>query len=68
MMIESFYGGMNSYDSEYQIYNKAGIYVLSPAPRGSAGFGRDYAALNDGDLGGNEIIDIIKCAQYISES
>lgn len=67
VMIESFYGGMNSYDSEYQIYNKAGIYVLSPAPRGSAGFGRDYAALNDGDLGGNEIIDIIKCAQYISE-
>lgn len=67
VMIQSFYGGMNSYDSEYQIYNKAGIYVLSPAPRGSAGFGRDYAAMNDGDLGGNEIIDIIKCAQYISE-
>ncbi len=67
VMIESFYGGMNTYDSEYQIYNKAGIYVLSPAPRGSAGFGRDYAAMNDGDLGGNEIIDIIKCAQFISE-
>lgn len=67
VMLESFYGGMNTYDSEYQIYNKAGIYVLSAAPRGSAGFGRDYAAMNDGDLGGNEIIDIIKCAQYISQ-
>ena len=67
VMIESFYGGNNAYDSEYQIYNKAGIYVLSPAPRGGAGFGRDYAALNDGDLGGNEIIDIVKTAQYISE-
>ena len=66
VMIQSFYGGTNSYDSEYQIYNKAGISVLSPAPRGSAGFGRDFAALNDGDLGGNEILDIIKCAQYIS--
>lgn len=67
VMLESFYGGSNAYDSEYQIYNKAGIYVLSASPRGSAGFGRDFAALNDGDLGGNEIIDIIKCAQYISE-
>lgn len=67
VMLESFYGGSNVYDAEYQIYNKAGIYVLSASPRGSAGFGRDFAALNDGDLGGNEIIDIIKCAQYISE-
>ncbi len=67
VMLESFYGGNNTYDAEYQIYNKAGIYVLSASPRGSAGFGRDFAALNDGDLGGNEIIDIIKCAQYISE-
>ena len=67
VMIESFYGGMNRYDNEYQILNQAGIYVLSPAPRGSAGFGRDFAAMNDGDLGGNEIIDIIKSAEYISQ-
>lgn len=57
----------NRYDQEYQIYGKAGIYVLSASPRGSAGFGRDFAALNDKDLGGNEIIDIIECAKYISE-
>jgi dipeptidyl aminopeptidase/acylaminoacyl peptidase len=43
------------------------MYVLSPSPRGTSGFGRDFAALNDRDLGGNEIIDIIYCAQYISE-
>ncbi len=67
VMIESFYGGDNRYNSEYQIWNQAGIYVLSPSPRGSSGFGRDFAALNDKDLGGNEIIDIIYCAQYISE-
>ncbi len=67
VMLESFYGGENTYNSEYQIYNKAGIYVLSASPRGSDGFGRDFAAMNDGDLGGNEIIDIIKCAQYISQ-
>ncbi|MDR1259654.1 MAG: prolyl oligopeptidase family serine peptidase [Tannerellaceae bacterium] len=67
VMIESFYGGANRYDNEYQILTQAGIYVLSPSPRGSDGFGRDFAALNDGDLGGNEIIDIIRSAEYISE-
>jgi dipeptidyl aminopeptidase/acylaminoacyl peptidase len=67
LMIESFYGGGNRYESEYQILCQAGIYVLSPSPRGSDGFGRDFAALNDNDLGGDEIIDIIRSAQYISE-
>lgn len=67
VMIQSFYGGGNSYDVEHQIFTDAGIYVLSPAPRGSSGFGRDFAAMNDGDLGGNEIIDIIYCAIFVSE-
>ncbi len=67
VMLESFYGGENHYDQEYQILGKAGVYVLSASPRGSSGFGRDFAALNDKDLGGNEIIDIIECAKYISE-
>lgn len=67
VMIKSFYGGGNSYDVEHQIFTNAGIYVLSPSPRGTAGFGREFAALNDKDLGGNEIIDIIYCAKYISE-
>ncbi|MDR2810232.1 MAG: prolyl oligopeptidase family serine peptidase [Tannerellaceae bacterium] len=67
VLIESFYGGANRYNDEYQILTQAGIYVLSPSPRGSDGFGRDFVALNDKDLGGNEIIDIIYSAQYISE-
>ncbi|MDR2563083.1 MAG: prolyl oligopeptidase family serine peptidase [Prevotellaceae bacterium] len=65
VMIESFYGGANHYSEEYQILCQAGIYVLSPAPRGSSGFGRDFEAMNDKDLGGNEILDIIYAAQYI---
>ena len=68
VMLESFYGGDNRYQSEYEIYNSAGIYVLSASPRGSSGFGRDFAALNDGDLGGNEEIDMIRCAKFISDS
>lgn len=67
VMVQSFYGGDNSYDQEAQIYCQAGMYVLSPSPRGSSGFGREFAALNDKDLGGSEIVDIINCAKYVSE-
>ena len=59
VMIHSFYGGWNLYNSHTQILAEAGIYVLSPSPRGSSGFGHEFKSLNDKDLGGNEIIDII---------
>lgn len=68
LMVESFYGGMNSYQAEYQIYNQAGMYVLSVAPRGSDGFGRDFAALNDGDLGGGETLDMIYATKFVADS
>ena len=67
LMVMSFYGGENTYDMEHQIFTAAGMYVLSASPRGSSGFGRDFAALNDHDLGGNETIDMIYCARYVSE-
>ena len=67
LMVMSFYGGDNLYDMEHQIFTAAGMYVLSASPRGSSGFGRDFAALNDHDLGGNETIDMIYCARYVSE-
>jgi dipeptidyl aminopeptidase/acylaminoacyl peptidase len=67
VMIQSFYGGSNRWSTRTQILAEAGIYVLSPSPRGSRGFGREFAALNDRDLGGNEIIDIIYAGKYVSE-
>ena len=67
VMIQSFYGGGNNFSTRYQILADAGIYVLSPSPRGSSGFGKDFSALNDKDLGGNEIIDVFYAAKYISE-
>ncbi len=67
VMIHSFYGGGNYYSTRTQILAEAGIYVLSPSPRGSSGFGREFYSLNDKDLGGNEIIDIIYAGEYISE-
>ena len=45
LMVMSFYGGENAYDIEHQIFTDAGMYVLSASPRGSSGFGRDFAAL-----------------------
>jgi len=68
LMVMSFYGGDNAYDMEHQIFTAAGMYVLSASPRGSSGFGRDFAALNDHDLGGNETIDMIYCARFIADS
>ncbi|MBT8235297.1 MAG: prolyl oligopeptidase family serine peptidase, partial [Bacteroidia bacterium] len=67
VMIQSFYGGGNNFSTRYQILANAGIYVLSPSPRGSSGFGKEFTALNDKDLGGNEIIDVFYAAKYISE-
>jgi len=67
VLIQSFYGGGNKFNVREQILTNAGMYVLSPSPRGSSGFGKDFFALNDKDLGGNEIIDIIFAAKYISE-
>jgi len=67
VMIQSFYGGRNRFNTRTQILAEAGIYVFSPSPRGSSGFGREFSALNDKDLGGNEIVDVIYAAEYISE-
>ena len=67
VMIMSFYGGGNYFSNRTQILCEAGIYVFSPSPRGSGGFGREFYSLNDKDLGGNEIIDIIYAAKYVSD-
>lgn len=67
VMIQSFYGGGNNFSTRTQILAEAGIYVFSPSPRGSSGFGREFSALNDKDLGGNEIIDVIYAAKFISD-
>ena len=64
-VITAFYGGENLFNKEYQIFLQAGFIVFSPAVRGSWGFGADYYHLNDRDLGGNEIIDLIYAGRYL---
>jgi dipeptidyl aminopeptidase/acylaminoacyl peptidase len=64
-MVRSFYGGDNDWDQYDHILCAAGITVVSPAVRGSSGFGKEFAALNDRDLGGDEIIDLFWVARWI---
>ncbi len=66
-VITSFYGGSNSFSTTQQIFCEAGISWFSPSVRGSFGFGKDFMALNDRDLGGDEIIDLFYAAQFLEE-
>jgi dienelactone hydrolase len=65
-LVQSFYGGENRWDTQAQILCAAGAIVLSPSVRGSAGFGADFAALNDRDLGGNEMFDLVFAARWLA--
>jgi len=66
-LIQSFYGGENRWDTQAQVLCAAGAIVLSPSVRGSAGFGADFAALNDHDLGGNEMFDLVYVARWLAQ-
>jgi len=66
-VITSFYGGSNYFSTRQQIYCEAGITWLSPAVRGSSGFGKEFMTLNDRDLGGDEIIDLFYGARFLED-
>jgi dipeptidyl aminopeptidase/acylaminoacyl peptidase len=67
VVITSFYGGGNNFSTRQNIYCEAGISWLSPSVRGSSGFGKEFMALNDRDLGGDEIIDLFYGAKLLEE-
>jgi dienelactone hydrolase len=64
-MVRSFYGGDNEWNLHDHLLCAAGITVVSPAVRGSSGFGQAFAALNDRDLGGDEIVDLFWVGRWI---
>jgi dipeptidyl aminopeptidase/acylaminoacyl peptidase len=66
-MITAFYGGENAYSQFDQLMCAAGFTVVSPSVRGSSGFGRDFSALNDKDLGGDEIVDLFWVARWLEQ-
>lgn len=65
--VTAFYGGGNQFSMSNHIMAAAGIATMSPSPRGSWGFGAEFSALNDGDLGGDEIVDIFYAARWLME-
>jgi dienelactone hydrolase len=66
-MITAFYGGANRYSTFDQIMCAAGFVVISPAVRGSRGFGKEFYSLNDKDLGGDEIVDLFWVARWVEQ-
>ena len=64
-MVRSFYGGDNVYTLFDHVMCAAGVTILSPAVRGSSGFGKDFYAANNGDLGGDEIVDLFYAARWL---
>jgi len=65
--VESFYGGTNNYSAQVQILCAAGIYVFSPSPRGVADISGEFEKLNDRDLGGREVIDVMYGGRHVSK-
>ena len=66
-IVIAFYGGENSYSAKTHILMQAGFIVLRPAVRGSWGFGAEFYALNNRDLGGNYIVDLIYGARVLQQ-
>lgn len=66
-IITAFYGGGNYFSFFYQIMAELGFVSLSPAVRGSWGYGKEWEDKLKGDLGGSEILDILWGAKYLEE-
>jgi dipeptidyl aminopeptidase/acylaminoacyl peptidase len=66
-LVRSFYGGSLSFDMDAQVLCAMGYTVLSPAPRGDASISSAFEKLNDGDMGGKEIVDIIYGGKFLAE-
>jgi dipeptidyl aminopeptidase/acylaminoacyl peptidase len=67
-LVRAFYGGENEYSTFDHVMCAAGLTVISPAVRGSDGFGKAFSALNDGDLGGDEIVDLFHVARWAEKN
>lgn len=69
-LVLSFYGGLNTFDpntSAFQILCDAGYFVLSPAPRGTEGFGEKFQNIAKGDWGGAETLDDFAAGKYLAK-
>ena len=69
-LVISFHGGpeaqeMPEFDITYQVLLMREIAVFAPNVRGSSGFGKTFANLDNGSLRKNAIKDIISCVDHV---
>jgi dipeptidyl aminopeptidase/acylaminoacyl peptidase len=64
-LVQSFYGGSNSFWTLAEMLCEAGYFVMSPAPRGTADFGTAFYDLAAGDWGGAETLDGFAAGKYL---
>lgn len=57
----------NRLDIVTQTLVHAGFEVLAPDFRGSLGYGREFRKASDGDLGGDDLTDVVAAAEYLRD-
>jgi dipeptidyl aminopeptidase/acylaminoacyl peptidase len=72
-LVMSFHGGPEAQErpdfrADYQALLTQGIAVFAPNVRGSVGFGKTFANLDNGVLRHNAILDIKSCAEFVIKS
>ncbi|QKR00143.1 S9 family peptidase [Metallosphaera tengchongensis] len=60
------YECLNVYSAEIQILLDEGLKVICPNYRGSTGRGRRFNHLNDRDLGGGDLIDVVEASNVLN--
>lgn len=60
-------GGRNGFDPVVQLLAERGYAVLAPIVRGGRGRGGAFAAANDGDWGGGDLLDLAAAARAARE-
>lgn len=58
---------LNSLNPVTQALVQAGFTVLAADVRGSVGYGREFRKLSDGDLGGDDLQDLVAGAEYLED-
>lgn len=57
----------NVLDPATQTLVTRGFEVLAPNVRGSTGYGREFRKLSDGDLGGDDLRDLVAATEYLRD-
>jgi dipeptidyl aminopeptidase/acylaminoacyl peptidase len=58
----------NQIDFVTQALVRAGFEVLAPDFRGSLGYGREFRKASDGDLGGDDLMDVVAGGEYLRDN